>query len=618
MCAHLVQGGGERRDGLCQFAAHAGPLAALAREEEGELAARARAASGQCGVNAAGGQLAQGAQEVVTNLAHDDGPVFEGGAAGGQRPADVGQGETEGRLGVGEQCGGLGAQPGCGLGGQRPKGRSRAPARRRTLTRLHSRARRQHDVAVGAAHAERADAGEQRAAVLGGPFAVLGLHPQVQPVQRDRRVRRPEVEAGGQFTVVERQDRLQQAGDARGALQVAHVGLGRADPQRAAGLTSRAEHCAERGCLDGVADLGAGPVQFHVADIGGVDSGPFVGEPEHLFLPGLQGHGQPVAATVVVDRTAADHAVDRVAVRDGPGKRFEDDDAAALAANVAVRARVKGEAAAVRGQAAELGGAQGALGDDVQVHAARESDRRFALAETFAGQVDRDQRRGLAGVHGQAGAVQAKEVRDPVRDDAAVQAGDGMRGDGRESGAVVQRRVVVPHGADEHSGAGGAQRCGAHVRVLQCFPGQLQHEPLLRVHGGGLLGGEPEEPGVEVADAVEEAAPADAGPVGCGRVGHHRPVPPVRRDVGDRVRALAEQPPEGGRVGGPRQSARQADDSYAIGRICRSRTVPIPRCVELGLDHVALHPPTQRTKGTAPTSAATRAIGSTRRQQAAV
>ncbi|SFY52185.1 hypothetical protein STEPF1_05456 [Streptomyces sp. F-1] len=621
VCAQVVQRGGERRYGGGEFAARTGALAALAREEEGEFAARTGAARGQRGVDAAGGQLAQGTQEVVAVPAHDDGPVVEGGAAGGQRPAGVGQREAGVRLGVGEQGGGLGAQRGRGLRGQRPQGRRPAPSPARTrfgggvtgtgagrlpvraprpcpLSRRRRPVLRQYDMAVGAAHAERADAGEQRPAVLGGPRGVLGLHPQVQPLQRDRGVRGLVVEAGGQFAVVEGQHGLQQAGDAGGALQVADVGLGRADPQRVAGLASGAEDGAERGGLDGVADLGTGAVQFDVADVGGVGSGPFVGEPEHLLLPGPQGHRQPVAAAVVVDRAAADHAVDVVAVRDGPGEGLEDDQSAALTADVAVGAGVEGVAAAVGGQPAELGGAHGALGHDVEAHPAREGDGGLALAQALAGQVDRDQGGGLAAVHGQARAVEAEEVRDPVGDDAAVQAGDGVRGDGGESGAVVQGRVVVPDGADEDPGAGGAQRLGAYVRVLQRFPGQFQDEPLLGVHGGGLFRGETEEGGVEVADAVEESAPADVGPAGCGRVGvgHGGGVPPVRGHVGDRVRAVAEQPPEGGRVGGPRQSARQADDRYATGRVSRGRTGPITHSVELGLDHIELHPPTQRRK----------------------
>ncbi|GHF46495.1 hypothetical protein GCM10010359_56230 [Streptomyces morookaense] len=600
--AHLVECGGELREGPGQFAAHAGPLAALAGEEEGGPAARCDAARGQGGVDAAVGQLAQGAQEVRAVLADDDGPVVEVGAAGGERVADVGQGEAGAGLGVREQGGGLGAQSGCGLGGQRPEGgRGVRPGAFRLVGGLlvGGLVCGEHDVAVGAAHAEGADAGEQRAAVLAFPRGVFGLHPEVQPGQRDGGVGGLEVQAGGQFAVAEGQGGLEQAGDAGGAFEVADVGLGRADPQRLCGVAVRAEHGAEGGRLDRVADLGAGAVQFDVSDVGGVDPGALVGEPQHLLLAGLQGDGQPVAAAVVVDGAAADHAVDPVAVRDGLCQRLEDDDAAALAADVAVGAGVEGEAPAVRGQAAELGGAQRAFGDDVEVDAARERDRGLALAEALAGQVDRHQGGGLAGIDRQAGAVEAEEVRDPVGDDAAVQAGDGVRGDGREPGAVVEGGVVVPDRADEHAGPGGAQRLGARVRVLQRFPGQFQHEPLLRVHGRGLLGREPEEAGVEVADAVEESAAADVRPARSGGVGvgDRVPVPAVRGHIGDRVGTLAEQPPEGGRVGGPRQPAGETDDGDAVGRIRRiRRTSPIPSPVEPGLDHVALHPPTQRTK----------------------
>jgi hypothetical protein len=154
-------------------------------------------------------------------------------------------------------------------------------------------------MAVGAAHAERADARDQ-GQVGTAPRPQLGLHAQPQGVERDVGVGRGEVEAGRDLPVLDTQRRLDQADDAGGAFQVPDVGLGGADGQRpdlrvravsagrafpavrgptAGGFARRAlrrrrvvsgrlrvadasgaEGRAERRRLDRVADLRAGPV----------------------------------------------------------------------------------------------------------------------------------------------------------------------------------------------------------------------------------------------------------------------------------------------------------------------------------------------------------------------
>ncbi|GAA4011786.1 hypothetical protein GCM10022247_37840 [Allokutzneria multivorans] len=340
----------------------------------------------------------------------------------------------------------------------------------------------EHQVAVRAAHAERADAGDPRAL----PRAELRANAEIQLLQRNLGVRGAEVQARRQRAVAQREGDLQEAGDARRAFEVADVGLHRAHEQRVRRVARRAEHRAQRSRLDRVTGLGAGAVQLHVSDLGRIGPRALVGQPQDFLLPDPRRHGEPFAPAVVVDRAAAHHAVDVVAVCERGRERLEHDDAAALAARVAVRALVEGEAAPVRGEPAELHRPFGALRRDDQVHATGERDCRFPLAQALAGQVHGNERRGLSGIHRETGTGEPEKIRNAIRENAPVQPGDGVRGHRVRPGAADEGGVVVPDRADEGRGAGAAQRFRPQVRVLQRLPAQLQHEPLLRVHRGGF------------------------------------------------------------------------------------------------------------------------------------
>ncbi len=131
------------------------------------------------------------------------------------------------------------------------------------------------------------------------------------------------------------------------------VGLDGADSHALVVSTVGAEHGSEGGGLDRVADRGAGAVQFDVLHLGGVDAGLFVRRPQHRLLCCGARYGQALARAVVVERAASDHAVDTIAVRDGPTQWLENDGAAAFTWHEAVRAGVERVRCAVRRERTE-------------------------------------------------------------------------------------------------------------------------------------------------------------------------------------------------------------------------------------------------------------------------
>ncbi len=551
--ADLVQRGGEHGEGLVQFASHPGPLTALPREQEGQLSGRRRPGppapyNPRRGLSR--GQCREPVQQALPVRAEDDCPVLVG-VAGGHQGLRHGvhiqfgpvRDERPQPLGLRPQ----GVLPAAGDEPRHHTGPTLSPAAvtGRGLGRRHPL---QDQVAIGAAHPEGADARERQPGLRLRPVRQRLLHAQVEFVQRDPRVRCLVVEAGRDLAPMEGQGGLEETDHSGGTLQVSHVRLGRADREGQSAAGGRAQDGAQGRGLDGVAEGGARAVQLHVVDVRRVDARPVVGQAEHLALRGRARHRESVRGAVVVDRAAADHAVDRVAVGQGPGEGLEEDGPAAFTADIAVGAGVEGVAAAVRRQPAEPVGGEGALRHDVEVHATRHGEFATARAQGLAGLVDGDEAGGLRGVHGETGTAQPEGVRHPVRDDGALGPGQRVLGDGGQPLPVQQHRVVVRDRTDEDPGTAAAHLPQGDAGVLESLPGEFQHEPLLGVHHRGFAWRYAEECGIECVHPVEKGA------VPCGG-GKFLGVPPVLRHFPDRMPRVAEQLPERALVGGLGESA---------------------------------------------------------------
>ena len=189
---------------------------------------------------------------------------------------------------------------------------------------------------------------------LSGPGLELALDSEREGIEGNVGVRLGEVQARGNRPVVKRQGRLDQPGDSGRGLEVADVRLDRTECTFPSGVTSLGEHGAQRIQLDGIAEQGSRAMGFDVIDLTGRDAGLPVGRAEHGFLGRSAGGGQAVGAAVLVDRTAPDHGVDRVAVGQGARKRLEHHHPRALAANVAIGLRVERLASAVRRRGTRL------------------------------------------------------------------------------------------------------------------------------------------------------------------------------------------------------------------------------------------------------------------------
>ncbi len=564
-----------------QVGEHAGPLAALAGEEEGDLGPavvrRRRVAQTDPGrrIVVPGQDPAQPSGQLRHVTRQDRGPHrLVGGVRAASRcerevaqapRAAVGLGGFEDPLDVTtggrrvlapeqEQFGGPGIQG--------------VPWRHRVAVRADDR------MEVGPAEAERADGGE----AFGGrcrPGQGAGVEGERTVLLRPGRVGPLQVQGGRLDPVVQGEGGLDEARESRGALGVPDLRLDRAEHARP-GLGARVgEHLAEHGEFGTVADDRTGAVRLDETDLGGRDSGIAVGAQERGPLSFGPGCGQAEGAAVAGGADALDHAVDAVAVAFGVREPLEDHAGHALAERDAVGGVVEGPGPAGRREGVHGGEQDEVVDAVVQVGSAAQDDVAAAGDEFLAGHVERGEGGGTGRVDGVVGAAEVQPVGDPAGDDVGEHAGEGVLGqpgqllvqavgdlavvrreDGTQGGCVGQ--VAARLRAEDDGGAGAVELPppGAVPGVLQGAPGRLQGQQLDRLdaaEGGGRDA---------VAQRVEGDGGQEAAPLGGRAAGGvvHRGVPAVGRDLGDGVVSGDRVGPEGGEVGGLREHAGHADD----------------------------------------------------------
>ena len=410
---------------------------------------------------------------------------------------------------------------------------------------------------IGAAHAEGIYARAARALVR-NPRTQRVIDLKWAAFEIDRRIGPLVAQAGRQLSMLERQRHLDEAGRTRSGVEVADVGLDRADAAEARfrrGFLKGLRQCSH---FDRVAQVGAGAMAFHVVD----------GVCAHACHSlrfgnrlGLAIHaGRQVArlgGTVVVDGRALDDGPDVIAVAQRIVQPPEHHHARARSEHRALGAMVEGMAMAIGRQDLALLKDVAARMGQLDGHASGQSHVALATQQGLAGVVHRHQRGGAGGLNVDAGPLEVKDVADPGREEVLVVAGVAQQ---EHAGVCHQIRVradveveVAAHAAAGIDGYGAGKVFGGMAGIFKRLPGHFQKLAVLRVHDGRFLRAEAEEVRVELLESVEHS---------CG--GHVVAVPHALRALAggeqlgfcqsaDGFDALAQVGPVGCRIGRTRQ-----------------------------------------------------------------
>ena len=378
------------------------------------------------------------------------------------------------------------------------------------------------------------------------------------------------VQCGNDGRLAQHEHRLDEAGNAGRRLEVANVGLDRANDERRVAVVGHVDR-AQRLDFNRVAKGRARPVRLDVPDVGHRDVTARQRRADDGRLRWPVRGSQAAAATVLVHRRAANDGQNRVAVAPSSREALERDDASAFATHVAVGRRIERLAVAVGTQHLHLREVDKLVRGPDHIGSARNCHVALAAEQRTAREVHRHERRRACSVDRHRRAIETKRVGEAARSNACCRARAEKLGHarrhGRAAAVVLQQRIVKVHEA--HVDADGRTcACLARsvARVLQCRPRALQQKPLLRIHVGGLARRNAKQTRIKLAHVVHIAAHRRVRLARCtGKRGHVvRLAPPARVHALDRVRPGSQARPKRIDVVCAGESAADANDGHIV------------------------------------------------------
>lgn len=174
-------------------------------------------------------------------------------------------------------------------------------------------------------------------------------------VPRDMRAGRVVMQACGYLLAPQTEDRFDHPSDARRRFGMADIGFDGTDPQGSVQRTPTPVNLVKRIHFDGIAQAGAGAVGFDAIDFQWGEFGVLQRLANHFALRGSVGRGEAITAAIVIDGGSLNQRQDAVTVALRVRETFQEQDAAAFAAPIAVGGSVEGFTAAIGRERLYLG-----------------------------------------------------------------------------------------------------------------------------------------------------------------------------------------------------------------------------------------------------------------------
>src|SRR5687768_8250033 len=137
----------------------------------------------------------------------------------------------------------------------------------------------------------------------------------------------------------------------------------------------------------------------------------------------------------------------------------------------------------------------------------------------------------------------------------------------RVPGSALDHLIVIVRNANKHPDVRAFFKIEHETRVFDRLPRRLEEQPVLGIDIGRFAWGDAEKLGIELVDAIDEAAApgdglADNSRLRIVKAAH---VPAISRHVTDGLAALDEEfPKRVGMIYSPGKSATDSDNSNAV------------------------------------------------------
>ena len=333
-----------------------------------------------------------------------------------------------------------------------------------------------YDMRVRTRPSERTHSRQRWAIGIERPVHHSRSHPQRQPVPVHVRVRIAEMQMLGDHAPLHRQHGFDQARNPRRWLQMADIGLHRADQQRLVRFSSPAVHRRRRAYLNRVAHLRPRPVRLQVIHFHWQSARPRQCLLDHALLRRPVRHRQSLARAILIYRRSPDHAPDPVAICLCLVEPLQDHYPAALAPHKAVGGRVKRLALPVRRQHPGIAPQFGQPPGKNRLYPTRQCQVRFSPLQVGSCLVHRNQRRRTSRIYCHRRPLQPQCEGYPP--DGRVQRGARDREEaggrlGSPARAQDHTPVIVVADPGVHPRAAALQPLRVHSRVFKGLPTRL-------------------------------------------------------------------------------------------------------------------------------------------------
>src|SRR5262249_30366480 len=155
----------------------------------------------------------------------------------------------------------------------------------------------------------------------------------------------------------------------------------------------------------------AGSVRLDIIHLVRFDACPLQRLAYYFCLRRFVRNRDPTGCAILIHRRTADHSMNVVSVRQRVGEALQNNNSAALAANITVGARIEGLAASVGGKGPRFGGRDADFGRQDQVYATRERKIAFTVAKALTGKMDADSGTRAGRIQCQSRSMESEEIR---------------------------------------------------------------------------------------------------------------------------------------------------------------------------------------------------------------
>ncbi len=335
------------------------------------------------------------------------------------------------------------------------------------------------------------------------------------------------------------------------------IGFDRTNTQRRAPPPGISINSAKRARLNRITHRSARPMKLHIANLLRTQPGISQRACDHVGLSRFRRNRDTGMSATRIDRTTPDNAINPVTRMHSVSQRFQHNHPTALATHIPISTRIEDITPPVRGKRIKLRRPQTVMARQNQIHTTSQRNPTLPTPQTLTRQMNRHQRRRLAGIDGQTRPRQTQRARNAISDQTPTHTGMQIRTNLLIRNSPHQIREIISHHTQKDTHRQRRQPINNNPGILEPLPTQLQRQTLLRIHRRRLPRRNPKKPRIKLITTLNQTRPP------------HTNTPTPRNHI-NRIHTITQQTPQPRQIRRTRKTTRHPHNRDEI-------TTPTPR-----------------------------------------